>query len=131
MLTAFTDVDSSDKLKEYIDTAFEYKIIYGHKNGKFGSMEILTREQAMSMIARAMRITGLRMSSEDMNSINILSEYKEVGEITSWAKESVAVCVDSGIVTGRGDKRLAPKDDITRAEVAAIVRRLLQKSNLY
>ncbi|RRJ67862.1 hypothetical protein EHV15_30640 [Paenibacillus oralis] len=38
--------------------------------------------------------------------------------------------LEAGVVTGRSGTELAPKSHITRAEVAAIVQRLLQKSDL-
>ena len=41
-----------------------------------------------------------------------------------------AACVKADIVKGRGNKLVAPKSNITRAEVAVIVRNLLQKSKL-
>jgi hypothetical protein len=38
--------------------------------------------------------------------------------------------VKAGIVSGRSGKLIAPKDNITRAEVAVIVQRLLRNSKL-
>jgi hypothetical protein len=44
--------------------------------------------------------------------------------------DGIAACLKAGIVSGRGGRLIAPKDNITRAEVAAIVQRLLRKSGL-
>lgn len=41
-----------------------------------------------------------------------------------------AVCVKAGIVSGRTGNMVAPDSKITRAEVAVMIRKLLQKSNL-
>ncbi|WP_204603835.1 S-layer homology domain-containing protein [Cohnella boryungensis] len=38
--------------------------------------------------------------------------------------------VQAGIVSGRSTTVLAPKGNMTRAEVATLIRRLLQKSDL-
>ena len=58
---AFTDIKSTAWYCEYIKTAYEYGIISGYGNGKFGPMDKITREQAMTMIARTMKITGLKV----------------------------------------------------------------------
>lgn len=60
----------------------------------------------------------------------ILLPYEDIAEVSLWALNGMADSVQAGIVTGRSDTELAPKDYITRAEVAAIVERLLQRSNL-
>ncbi|HBV99409.1 MAG TPA: hypothetical protein DEF36_20515 [Desulfotomaculum sp.] len=42
----------------------------------------------------------------------------------------MAACVRAGIVSGKSGHLLAPEDNITRAEVVVIIKKLLQKSNL-
>jgi hypothetical protein len=42
----------------------------------------------------------------------------------------MAACLKTGIMTGRDNDTAAPKSNITRAEVAVIVKRLLQASGL-
>ncbi len=42
----------------------------------------------------------------------------------------MAASVKAGIVSGKGSNLIAPVDNITRAEVAVIVKRLLKKSEL-
>ena len=49
---------------------------------------------------------------------------------SDYAKSSIARCVRAGLVAGKSDKLIAPRDNITRAETAVIVRRLLQQSDL-
>ena len=126
----FSDVNSSAWYCEYIKTATEYGIIAGYGNGKFGPMDKITREQAMTMVAKAMKITGLKngLSEGDIN--KLLAEFGDSSQVAAYAKEGIAACVNTGIVSGKTGEKLAPKDEITRAEVAVIIRKLLQKSNL-
>ncbi len=51
-------------------------------------------------------------------------------KVSVWASKGIAACVKSGIALGRDGKTLAPKDGITRAETAVLLKRLLQKSKL-
>lgn len=126
----FNDVDSGEWYCDYIKTATSYKIIEGYGNGKFGPMDKITREQAMTMIARAMNITGLKADLASGDVEKLLAGFTDGNNAADYAKTNIAACVKTGIVAGRGNNLVAPKDNITRAEVAAIVRRLLQKSKL-
>lgn len=126
----FTDVNSADWYSPFIETAYKYGLLSGYENGTFGPMDMITREQAMTMIARAMKITGLKVDLETGGAEMLLAEFGDFRQSSEWAKESMAACVKAGIVSGNNDKNIAPKDEITRAEVAVIIRKLLQKSNL-
>lgn len=57
-------------------------------------------------------------------------KYTDASGISDYAKTSVAACIDTGVVLGRPNNTVAAKDFITRAEVAVIVERMLQKSDL-
>ena len=127
---AFMDVAEDAWYYDAVSIAFEYGIISGYGNGKFGPMNKITREQAMSMIERAMIITGLKVEFKEGEAETLLAAFRDSGQSSAWAKESTAACIKAGIVSGKSGKMLQPKDEITRAEVAAIVRRLLQKSKL-
>jgi hypothetical protein len=50
--------------------------------------------------------------------------------VSVYARNGMAQCVRTGIVSGRPNAVIDPKDHMTRAEVAAIVERLLKVSKL-
>ncbi|MFF2889280.1 DUF4073 domain-containing protein, partial [Paenibacillus sp. NPDC057967] len=128
--SVFTDVNSSDWFNSYINTAYAYNLINGYADGSFGPNDNITREQAMTMIAKAMTITNLK-AGLPVQSVEItLHPYADVAKDSEWAISSMADSVLSGIVTGRTRTELAPKSFMTRAEVAMIIQRLLEKSNL-
>jgi len=77
-----------------------------------------------------MNITGLKVQFADGETIKLLAGFSDAAASDNYAKNSIAACIKAGIVSGRDGNLIAPKDNITRAEVAAIVRRLLQKSGL-
>ena len=84
----------------------------------------------MTMIARAMKITGSKVELADGEADKLLTSFTDAYSAAEYAKANIASCVKAGIVSGRSGKLIAPKDNITRAEVAVIVQRLLQNSNL-
>lgn len=126
----FADVSNTAWYCDYIKTAVEYKIISGYGDSKFGPSDKITREQAMSMVARVMSITGLKVQFVDGEMDKLLAGFGDAAKSADYAKNSIAACVKTGIVSGRNGNMIAPKDNITRAEVAVILQRLLQKSGL-
>ncbi|HEX3030287.1 MAG TPA: S-layer homology domain-containing protein, partial [Clostridia bacterium] len=125
----FSDVGGSDWYCGYINTAVKYKIITGYGNGKFGPMDKITREQAVTMIARAMNITGLKVKLADGEIEKLLGKFTDSSKAAQYSKTSIAACLKIGIIS-EDNKLISPKVNITRAEVAVFVKRLLKKSNL-
>jgi hypothetical protein len=126
----FTDVKESDWYSSYVNTASRNEMVFGYDDGRFGPNDKITREQAMAMIARAMGITGLEVELTDGETDEVLEEFSDAMSSSDYAKSSIARCVRAGLVAGKSDKLIAPRDNITRAETAVIVRRLLQQSDL-
>lgn len=126
----FSDVASSDWYCGYVATAAKYGVITGYPDGTFGPNDSITREQAMTIMARAMKITKLGTSLAADKVRTLLAGYSDGASASAYADESIAACVSAGIVSGRSGNTIAPQENITRAEVAVMVERLLQKSNL-
>jgi len=129
-ITSFQDVGKTAWYGGYIGTASEYGIVSGYGNGSFGPKDNITREQAMAMIERAMKLTGLKVELQPSDADTLLTGFEDSSQVAEFAKESAAACVKLEIISGKGGDFLAPKDNISRAEVAAVVRRLLSKSDL-
>jgi hypothetical protein len=123
----FTDVRTSDWHHGVIAAAYDYELINGYADGTFRPDETITREQAMAIIARAMKITGLH---PERSSANPLNSFKDAGEISDWAASSIADTFQARIVSGRTGTQLAPQASVSRAEVAVMVQRLLKASGL-
>lgn len=126
----FGDVTAADWYSGYIKTAAEYGIITGYDNGNFGPNDTITREQAMAMIARGMKITGLNSGLTTGEAGQLLKGFADAAKVSAYARDSIEACLKTGIVTGISADKLSPKTDITRAEAAVMAERLLQKSNL-
>ena len=73
----------------------------------------ITRQEAMTVVARALELDYDSYSKTD------LSAFSDRSEISSWALPYVRAMVGADYIHGRG-KILAPLDNITRAEFAQI-----------
>lgn len=124
----FSDVAATDWYSSAVQTAHSYGLISGFEDGTFRANESITREQAMVMVARAMQLTGLKDKLQVQ--ADVLAAYLDAADASEWANDGIAGSVQAGLITGRDGNVLAPKASITRAEVAAVIQRLLQKSGL-
>jgi uncharacterized protein YjdB len=128
--SVFTDVKAADWFSGAVWTAYEYGLIAGYEDGSFRPRDKITREQAMLIVSKAMAMTGLPGMQTGENANHVLQPFSDVDHVSNWALSGVGDSVSAGIISGRSHDELAPKAFITRAEVAMIVQRLLQKSGL-
>lgn len=126
----FRDVIATDWYSAFIQTAATYGLLNGFADGTFRPEDNITREQAMTIIAKAMKISGLKNKLAAGDPADLLNSYADAQRIAAWAAGSVADNVQAGIVTGKNGNRLDPKSYVTRAEAAVMVRNLLIKSGL-
>ncbi|MFB9328694.1 S-layer homology domain-containing protein [Paenibacillus aurantiacus] len=127
--TNFADVDSSAWYASSVTTAVKYNLIKGISESKFAPTATITRQEAMTMIARAAQITELSQDTA-ANAESLLQAFQDAKDVQAWARDSVAFSLENGLVNGISPKDLAPKADISRAEVAVMLERLLKKSDL-
>ena len=87
-----------------------------------GMERSITREQLAAMLYRYAKLCGYDMTAEPA-SIQTFADY---GSVSAYAREAMAWCVESGLIQGSSG-RLAPQENATRAQVAAILTRYAQK----
>ena len=51
-------------------------------------------------------------------------DYPDFDTVPGYAREAVSALIGAGLVNGKGDK-IAPNDNTTRAEVAVLIKRVL------
>lgn len=127
---SFIDINSADWFKPYVETANQYGIIMGYNEKTFAPNDKITREQAIAMTTRAMKLTGMEQELTEQEINKIIGDFADVQAVSNYAKKSFALCLKSKIISGTGNGQLSPKNNVTRAEVAVILEKLLQKSNL-
>lgn len=126
----FGDVRNSDWYAGYVDTAVSYGLIMGYSDSTFGSADKITREQAMTMIARAMKLTGLNSPLTEQEINAQLSGYEDGASVSGYAEAGIAACLKTGVAAGRTGSTIVPEGYISRAETAVMLERLLKKSDL-
>ncbi|MBN2852309.1 MAG: S-layer homology domain-containing protein, partial [Clostridia bacterium] len=121
----FNDVSNSSAQAIAIYIANKFGIIEGYPDGTFRSDSLITREEAMVMYYRAMKIT--KMVGTDTNRYKNYTDYEQVG---SWASPCVREVLSAHVFNGTTDTTISPKTNLTYAEAIQAIRNLLVESQL-
>ncbi|MDF2716357.1 MAG: hypothetical protein K0R28_3282 [Paenibacillus sp.] len=126
---AFNDMKSSDWSYEAVSIGASYGLVQGYEDGTFGPDRKITRQEAMTILSKAMTLIGMDLSVASGQQEKLLAAFSDQNLLSDWAALPAALNIRYGIVEGSGEQ-LRPQANITRAETAAIVQRLLQKAGL-
>ena len=82
----------------------------------------ITREQLAAMLFRYAALKGY-----DVSASADISSYADAASVSGWALGAMRWAVGSGLINGRTAATLVPQGTATRAEVASILMRFMQK----
>ena len=106
---------------EYIMWASANGIVDGYSDTEFGPDDAITREQISVILSRLYEYEG---HGEEEAVVN--SDFKDIADISSWAKDPVMWAAGKGLINGRDNDMLAPRDNTTRAEAVTLAARYIE-----
>ena len=109
------DVPKSHWAANYIGYMQQFGIIVGYQDGTFRPDAPVTRAEFAAIASRFEKLTAGTKSFTDVPS-------------THWAAKYINFAATRGWVGGYPDGTFRPENQITRAEVAAVTCRLLERS---
>ena len=115
----FADVSAEDWYGPYVAWAAEYGVTLGFDDGTFRPGENISREQMAVMIYRYICGAELSLSFAEREA------FADEETIAVWALEAVNALRDAGLMNGRGENLFEPRGTATRAEICAVVCRLI------
>ncbi len=122
----FHDVSPADWFYDAVQIGAQYGLISGAEDGTFKPNATITREESMVMLSRALILAGENMTHTHEQIEALLGKFSDGASVSDWAKAAVAACIDAEIVRGSG-RQLAPQGNLTRAEAATLIVRLLEQ----
>ena len=122
----FNDVVQNSWYDKAVAWATENGVTKGVSETEFDPDRIITREQIVTMVYRYAKFKGYDISAAESTDI---SSFEDADTISEYAVPSFKWAVGTGVIVGKSDVTLCPKDDTTRAEAAAILTRLAKKYN--
>ncbi|WP_166542073.1 S-layer homology domain-containing protein [Paenibacillus lutrae] len=123
----FKDVEEEAWYHQAVQIGYSYGLVDGHKDGSFKPDEKITRQEAMVILSRAMRLVKLHKEIDDTKQQELVNNFADSEQLASWARQAAALTIEIGIFGGSNGE-LRPLQNITRAETAAIIQRFLQKA---
>nr|WP_173023491.1 MULTISPECIES: InlB B-repeat-containing protein [unclassified Pseudoflavonifractor] len=108
--------DTGEAGETWYSSAMEWAMALGITDGTAPEADI-TREQLAVMLYR---YAGAEKTRAD------LSGFTDAGSISGWAVEAMHWAVAEGVITGKSGGMLDPSGPATRAEVAAMLERLIR-----
>ena len=120
----FTDVAQASANAAYIGAAVKAGIVQGITDSTFKPNSPITREQIASMMVRAAGAAGVQIVTSQ-NTSTIMKRFKDYAKIGSWAQTNAAKAVDAGIINGLTSTSFGGKSQVTRAQAAVMIKRLL------
>ena len=122
---SFTDVEAGKWYADAITWTAENGIFAGYGKDKFGPDDPITREQLAAIFYRYADYKGY-----DLTVKGNLDKFKDSDKITDYAKTAMQWAVGSGLVKGKSGNLLDPQGTATRAEIAAMLHRFIEKYEL-
>lgn len=119
----FSDVEDNKWYSPAVSWALKNEIIEGTGEREFSPFSDLTREQAAVMLYRYARYRNPSSASEDLKSC-----FSDSQDISPWAEDAVLWACSQNIIIGDSTGKFRPKAKITRAETAALMQRLENRS---
>ncbi|WJH29764.1 S-layer homology domain-containing protein [Paenibacillus sp. CC-CFT742] len=120
----FSDVNTDASYYEAVNAARSLGITDGTGDGQFKPEATITRQEMITLTVRALQVAGF-VEPESASTDN-LARFRDVSAIRSYARDSVAILADLGIVSGYNGE-VKPLAEATRAESAALVYAMMDK----
>jgi hypothetical protein len=117
---SFSDVATDQWYTAAIAWAYDNGIVNGIGNHLFAPNAQISREEIAAITIRFVEY----MKSSDL-SAETEAAFTDAETISDWAKESVAIMAEQGILTGFPNGSFAPKEQATRAQAATIIDKVL------
>ena len=119
---SFTDVEAGRWYADAITWTAENGIFAGYSKDKFGPDDPITREQLTAIFYRYADYKGYKLTVTGN-----LDKFEDADKITDYAKMVMQWAVGNGLIKGKAETLLDPQGTATRAEIAAMLHRFIEK----
>ncbi len=119
--TPYTDVSNTDYYAAAISWATEEGLASGYADGSFGAQVPITREQAFTILGRALDLLNIDVDEAPLSMLQHFTDYQS---ISSYAQQGTATLATNLLVTG-SDGTINPQGTLSREEMATLMERFL------
>ncbi|MGN1318206.1 MAG: S-layer homology domain-containing protein [Lachnospirales bacterium] len=116
---SFMDITGNEWYYDYVKWGVENNLILGYIDDTFRGDNIITRQEMAVVISKFIDIADINIEKGEA------VEFNDADTIAPWAMEYVENLSAYGIIKGDNNGNYLPNKDLTRAETAVIINRLL------
>ncbi|MFD2673513.1 glycosyl hydrolase [Marinicrinis sediminis] len=120
----FTDVNESDWFAEDLSKATAAGYMAGYPDQTSGARKAMTREEAVSLLARVFK---LKADADASDAVLSLSAFSDHAEIQPYARPAMQLFAENDWIKGYPNGTIWPQASLTRAEALALMDRLVTK----
>ena len=117
---SFADVTGNEWYYNYIKWGAENNLIVGYEDNTFRGNNIISRQEMAVVISKFIELADIKLD------VSEVAVFTDADSIAPWAKEYVDSISAYGIVAGDNNNCYLPNKDLTRAEMAVIINRILK-----
>ena len=103
-------------------------IVTGVGNGRFDPTTPTNREQIATMIYRSIACLERENKTDYVEKFEDLSLYTDVGQISSWAVQSMGILAHNRIMLGTSDTLISPKASCTVEQAILLLYRVYSRT---
>lgn len=118
----FADIADGEWYAAAVAWAQANGIVNGETDTLFAPDGTITREQVAAIMFRYATYGGADNAADAD-----ISTYSDFGSMSEYAADGIRYVIATGIMTGKTDTTFNPLDNMTRAETAAVIARMLSK----
>ncbi|MDO4754134.1 MAG: S-layer homology domain-containing protein [Bacillota bacterium] len=125
----FDDVPANAWYADYVGAAYHYKLVYGIDAVTFRPTDLITREQAATLVMRAAHLCGLNRPMTIAEVRKIITRFGDHTDVSPRAQEGLAFCYANQILDS-DEPNMEPSRYVLRAEIARMLYNLLRVAEL-
>lgn len=119
----FSDVSPEDWYYGPVMALYEAGVVAGTGDGAFGAAETLSRQDMALMLYRVMKDRGVNLTMK-----REYGEFTDANQVEDYARQAVMDLYCTEIISGTAEHTLSPQDDSTRAQIAAVLSKIVKES---
>lgn len=98
------------------------KVISGYEDNSFKPENNISRQQLATMLMNYAKIKGYYQKPN-----TTIAKFVDANQVSAYAADAVVWANKVGIMNGKGENRLDPDGEATRAEMATMIARFCDK----
>lgn len=119
----FADVRADDWYVKPVMALYRAGIVSGIGDGLFGAEETLSRQDMALMLSRVLKDQNIILTTT-----REYASFSDQVQVEDYARQALWELYCSGIISGTTETTLSPLEDSTRAQVAAVLSKLIEQT---